>query len=296
MDRLPLNALRTFEAVASRLSFGAGAAALHVTPAAVSSQIRALEEKIGQPLFIRRGRQIALTDAGQTLLPGVQRGLTELQQAMRALGEDRESGILNVSMLASFLQKWLAPRLGEFYAQHPELDLRVNADSTPVDFTSTDFHAAIRFGRGTWDGLVSEKLLDDWIVPVCAPALLEQLGPLECVEELHRYPLLQSEDEPWDSWLATPGGEQASRGPMFGDAMSIVVAAENGIGLGLTRWSLVAGELESGRLVMPLERVTPSPFAYYFVAPSHFFEMPKVAHFRQWLAEACRTFPYPQPA
>ena len=111
MPTVPLNALRTFEAVASRLSFAKGAEALNVTPAAVSSQIRALEQRLNQPLFRRHGRQISLTEAGQKLLPGVQRGLAELRQAVEVVSQDRSEGVLNVTMMPSFLQKWLMPRM-----------------------------------------------------------------------------------------------------------------------------------------------------------------------------------------
>jgi LysR family glycine cleavage system transcriptional activator len=161
MPTVPLNALRTFEAVASRLSFAKGAEALHVSPAAVSSQIRALEQRLNQPLFHRHGRQVTLTETGRRLLPGVQRGLAELRRAVQAVSQDRSEGVLNVSMMATFLQKWLMPRLSEFYSMQPQIDLRINADNTPVNFGQSDFHAGIRFGAGKWPGLKVNKMLDD---------------------------------------------------------------------------------------------------------------------------------------
>jgi LysR family glycine cleavage system transcriptional activator len=179
--QIPLNALRTFEAVATRLSFSAGAEALNVTPAAVSSQIRSLEELLGAALFLRSGRKVTLTDAGRTLLPGVQSGLAEISEAVQSVHAEREQGVLNVSMLASFLQKWLTPRLHEFYRLHPNIDLRINGDDAPVDFQQTDFHAAIRFGRGKYPGLRAHKLLDDWAVPVCNAALFDKYGPLDSI-------------------------------------------------------------------------------------------------------------------
>jgi len=293
--RLPLNALRTFEAVASRLSFTKGAEALHVTPAAVSSQIRHLEERIGQPLFHRHGRNVVLSEAGQTLLPGVQRGLAELTQAVSALREDRSAGVLNVSMIPSFLQKWLTPRLAEFYRDHPEIDLRINADDALVSFTHTGFHAAIRFGRGHWGGLKSRKLLDEWTLPVCSPEFLARVGPLETPQDLQHHNLLHGEDESWETWFKSIGGKGAHRrGPRFNDSVSIVVAAEQGLGIGLARWSLAAAELASGRLVRPLPIAVRSEFAYHFVAPEHYFDMPKVATFRAWLEDCVRAFPAPE--
>jgi LysR family glycine cleavage system transcriptional activator len=292
--RLPLNALRTFEAVASRLSFAEGAKALRVSPAAVSSQVRALEGQIGQPLFHRHGRSISLTEAGRLLLPGVQRGFNALEQAMARLRAEREEGVLNVSMLSSFLQKWLLPRLPEFYAAHPGIDLRVNADVQLVDFGDSDFHAAIRFGRGRWADLDVVKLLDEWTLPVCSPALLQKHGPITSAAEIERYPLLHSTDEPWDTWLKSVGGERRQRrGAVFDDSAAIVLAAEQGLGLALARWSLVAAELASGRLVRPIELAAKSEFAYYFVAPAHYASMQKIVTFRLWLEECCRAFGTP---
>lgn len=295
LKQIPLNALRTFEAVATCLSFSGGAQALNVTPAAVSSQIRALEELLGLPLFVRHGRKITLTDAGRALLPGVQSGLAQITQALQSLRTEREQGVLNVSMLPSFLQKWLTPRLHEFYRLHAEIDLRINADTALVNFQESDFHAAIRFGRGNWPGLAIEKLLDDWAVPVCSAALLDQYGAVENAAELDRYPLLHSEDEPWDDWLDGLKGKTARRrGPVFNDSLSIAVAAQQGLGLGLARWSLVAAELESRQLVRPISIASKSEFAYYFVAPPHYLKVPKIAKFRAWLKECCSAFAAPE--
>ena len=184
MPSIPLNALRTFEAVASHMSFARGAEALHVTPAAVSTQIRALEQRLNQPLFHRHGRQISLTEAGSKLLPGVQRGLAELRQALEVLSHDQLEGVLNLSMMPSFLQKWLMPRLPEFYSANPQMDLRINVDNALVNFDQTDMSAAIRLGGGHWAGLKSVKIMDDWIVPVCSRRFLKKHGPIESMEDL----------------------------------------------------------------------------------------------------------------
>lgn len=295
MMHLPLNALRTFEAVASRLSFSKGAEALSVSPAAVSSQIRALEDRLGQPLFNRQGRNVSLTAAGSTLLPGVQRGLAELTQSVRSLDEHRARGVLNVSMVPSFLQKWLTPRLGYFYQTHDDIDLRINADMELVSFTETDFHAAIRFGRGRWQGLKSSKLLDDWTLPVCSPGFLKKMGPVKSAAQLLEHRLLNREDKLWERLFKAPG-EAARRqhGPILNDSVSIIAAAEQGQGIGLVRWSLIAGELDSGKLVRPLPVTIKSRFAYYFVAPPYYFDMPKVAEFRGWLEECTRAFATPE--
>lgn len=293
-QRIPLNALRSFEAVASRLSFSEGARALNVTPAAVSSQVRALEQRLGQPLFHRRGRQVSLTSAGRRLLPGVQRGLAELRRAVRTVEEAQGGGVLNVSMVPTFLQKWLLPRLSEFHEAQPLIDLRISADNEVVDFDQSDFHAAIRFGPGQWHGLQTERLLRDWVLPVCSPRLLAERGPIRSVEDLQRFNLLFVESEVWDAWFRVVGEQgRKRRWPLLDDSLAILMAAEQGEGVALTRWSLVARDIEAGRLVRPIDTIVRTDWSYHFVAPAHYFDLPKVASLRTWLAAQCAAFPEP---
>jgi len=174
-DRLPLNALRVFEAVATRLNFGEAAEALHVTPAAVSQQIKVLEDYLQTPLFRRSGRKVELTPEGAQLLPGVRRGLDELETTLQRLKRTRQSGTINMSVLSSFLQKWLTPRLADLRALHPEIELRIQSGPELVDFARTDFHAAVRLGTGRYPGLHVEKLMDDSLVAVAAPRGAEEI-------------------------------------------------------------------------------------------------------------------------
>jgi LysR family glycine cleavage system transcriptional activator len=295
MAAIPLNALRTFEAVATRLSFAKGAEALNVSPAAVSSQIRALEQRLNQPLFHRHGRQVTLTETGRKLLPGVQRGLAELRQAMQVVSQDRSEGVLNVSMMPTFLQKWLMPRLTEFYSVQPHIDLRINADNSQVNFEHSDFHAAIRFGIGKWPGVRAGKMMDDWILPVCSPRMLKEIGPLHSIEELQRHDLLFVESEVWDAWFRVLGESgRDSHWPLLNDSLSILMAAEQGQGIALSRWSLVARDIAAGRLVRPIETVVRTDWSYYFVAPSHYYDLPKVAAFRDWIMGHCDRFERPE--
>lgn len=295
MNSIPLNALRTFEAVASRLSFSKGAEALHVTPAAVSSQIRALEARLDQKLFHRKGRNVTLTAAGRRLLPGVQRGLQELNQAVRLIEQDRTDGVLNVSTMPSFMQRWLAHRLAEFYKAHPEIDLRINASNAVVDFVSTDFHAAIRFGPGQWTGLRSDKLMDDWIVPVCSPEFLEKHGPFETAEDLGKHNILVVDDEMWQQWVGSLGGAEIQRNwPALDDSVTLMIMAEQGHGVALARWSVVARDLEAERLVRAIPTAVRTNWSYYFVAPPDYFDMPKVKVLREWLFEHASHFEKPE--
>jgi LysR family glycine cleavage system transcriptional activator len=294
MPTIPLNALRTFEAVASRLSFARGAEALNVSPAAVSSQIRALEQRLNQSLFHRHGRQVSLTEAGGKLLPGVQRGLTELRQAVQAVSQDRSEGVLNVSMMPSFLQKWLMPRLGGFYSAEPNIDLRISVDNAKVDFDQSDMHAAVRFGPGKWPGVEAVKLADDWILPVCSRRLLLETGPITSVDELQQQELLFLQSDMWDAWFRVMGKPvRDSRWSMLHDSLSILMAAEQGEGIALSRWSLVARDIEAGRLMRPIDTLVKADWSYYFVAPPHYFDLPKVAAFRDWLLDHFSQFEQP---
>jgi LysR family glycine cleavage system transcriptional activator len=294
--KLPLNALRAFEQVAAHLSFTDAARALNVTTAAVSSHIKSLEEFLETPLFIRHSRSVRLTPQGARLLPGVQRGMSELSRAVDQLRQDRTSGLLNITLLGSFLQKWLLPRLGDFYQKHPEVDLRFNASRELIDFMSTDFHAAVRYGRGEWPQTRAEKMLDDWVFPVASPELLGKMGPIETLGDFSKYPLLHSSSEPWGEWLRRVGGDttRLERGPVLDDSASLLTAAEQGHGLALARWSLVAGDLAAGRLVRPSGQSVRQLHSYYFVAPPQNFDLPKVRRFRDWLREVCSQFPPPE--
>ena len=293
-DRLPLNALRVFEAVATRLSFAEAAEALHVTPAAVSMQVRTLEEYLQVPLFRRSGRKVALTPEGEQLLPGIRRGLDELEAALNELRKDRKGGQLNISMLASFLQKWLLPRLPDLRDRHPDVELRVHTSRESVDFSRSDFHAAIRLGSGDYKGLYSERIMDEWLVAVASPELLAKHGPLMTSQPLERYPLLQSTDEPWVNWREVGAGEpKPVRGSVLDDSVSVIMAAEQGLGFALVRWSLAANDLQAGRLQFASPVALPYRWAYHFVCPKSYISMPKIATFLEWLREAAKSFPAP---
>lgn len=294
MPTIPLNALRTFEAVASHLSFARGAEALNVTPAAVSTQIRALEQRLNQPLFHRHGRQISLTEAGLMLLPGVQRGLAELRLAIEVISQDGLEGSLNLSMMPSFLQKWLMPRLPEFYSAYPDLDLMINVDNTLVDFNQTDMNAAVRLGDGDWTGLKSVKLMDDWILPVCSNRLLKKTGPINSMEDLQKHDLLFAPSDVWNPWFRKFGkSSRNSRWSLLNDSISILMAAEQGEGIALTRWSLASREIGARRLVRPIDTVVKADWSHYLVAPPHYFDLPKVAAFRDWLLDHSSRFEPP---
>jgi LysR family glycine cleavage system transcriptional activator len=293
-DRLPLNALRVFEAVAARLSFGDAAEALHVTPAAVSQQIKSLEEYLQTPLFRRNGRTVQLTPEGEQLLPGVRRGLDELEAALQALRQDRRIGALNVTTISSFLQKWLMPRLADLHEQHPDVELRFHTSADLVDFARSDFHVGIRLGLGLYEGLVTEKLMSEWLVAVASPAVIAKHGVLCDGADLSKYPLLHGTESEWSDWFSRDGRpSRKPRGAFIDDSAALLTAVHEGLGFGIMRWTLVADELQTGRVVLASRRVIPYRYAYYFVCPEGYAELPKVAALRQWLRQQARAFGSP---
>jgi LysR family transcriptional regulator, glycine cleavage system transcriptional activator len=284
-----LSSLRVFVAAAERLSFSRAAHQLGVTPAAVSMQIRALEEYLRMPLFVRRGHAMQLTAEGARLLPGLRDALVELERSIDEARHDRQTGALTVSMLASFLQQWLLPRLPDFRQRFPKLDLRLHTSPLLVDFLNSDVQVAIRFGKGNWPQLHVQKILDDWLVPVCTRHLLERHGPVADSSDLKRYELLQSDTEPWRAWVEDKGTATAGwadeRGSTFDDSVAVVRAAQAGQGLALARWSLVSAEIAEGRLTIASSKIVPMDWGYHFVCPASYLAVEKVATFRAWLVE-----------
>jgi LysR family glycine cleavage system transcriptional activator len=296
--RLPLNAVRVFEAVAAQRSFSAASEALHVTTAAVSMQIKSLEQYLQVRLFRRNRRDVQLTAEGESLLPFVRRGLDELELGFRAVKSARGSALV-ISVLGSFLQRWLLPRLPDFRAAHPKIDLQVRASMALADFARDDVHVAIRFGRGGWPRLHAERLMDDWVVAVCTPELLKRYGRLRGPGHTGDYPLVHSSSEPWERWL-TANGEGKEMWPMtglaFDDSVAVVHAAEQGQGLALVRWSLAAGQIAEGRVVLAHPQALRFASSYYFVCPEPYLTLPKVAAFRDWMRSVAESSPTPAGA
>ena len=293
MSRLPpLNALRAFEAAARHLSFAKAAEELNVTPAAVSHQIKALEEILGTKLFRRAKRAIWLTEAGQACLPDLREGFERLAAGIERLRGLESSGILTVSTPPSFAGKWLVPRLDRFRAGHPEIEIRVDANPQLVDFARDDVDVGVRFGLGDYPGLGSTLLLSEAFFPVCSPALLEGEHPLRHPEDLCWHTLLHEDQSfgegtypDWRMWLLAAGFPElySSKGPRFSASELVTQAALDGQGVALGRRVLVAGDLEAGRLVQPFAMTYPVSFAYYLVSAKNAAERPKVAAFRDWM-------------
>jgi len=284
----PLNALRAFEAAARHLSFTRAAGELNVTQAAISHQVKALEDWLGLSLFRRLNRALRLTEEGQAYLPPVRDALDKLDEATRRLRGGEASRTLTVSTLDSFAAGWLVPRLRRFRTEFPEIDVRVTAAAHLVDFSREDVDMAIRYGPGRWPGVDAVRLLHEDIFPVCSPALLEGPHPLRRPADLAHHTLLH-DDMPvnWRGWLTAAGleGVDAERGPFYGQSHLVIQAAVNGEGVALGRSPLVAGALADGRLVKPFEISLPAEYAYYVVYPTAAAEQPKIQAFRDWLLQ-----------
>ena len=293
--RLPLGSLRVFVAVADYLSFTRAADALGVTTSAVSMQVQSLEEYLRVALFRRDGRQVVLTAEGAQLLPKIRTGLGELERALDGARAERGAGPLRVTTLSSFLSQWLMPRLTQFGHLHPRVDLQIDTSPEIIDFVRSGIHAGLRFGTGEWPQLHVEKLIDEWLVPVCTPALLRKHGLVNDAADLKRYRLMHSTSEPWSAWLFDEGAgpRWPSCGIAFDDSLAIIRATEAGQGLALARWSLVASEVRRGGLVLASERALKFSRSYYFVCPPQALRLEKLETFRRWIVDEARQFAPP---
>jgi LysR family glycine cleavage system transcriptional activator len=282
----PLGPLRAFEAAARHLSFTRAGEELNVTQAAVSHQVKSLEEWLGLRLFRRRGRQVFLTEAGQGYLAEVSQAFDMLSGATGRLISRESSGPLAVSCLASFAASWLVPRLGRFRDLHPDIDVMISAKDELVDFSRDEVDLAIRHGGGNWPGLEVTMLMTEDMFPVCSPKLLDGPVPLKSPDDLRHHTLLRDDMlVNWKAWLTAAGvqGVDADRGPFFNLSNLVIDAAIDGQGVALARSALVAHHLKAGRLVRPFEFQLPAHFAYYIVYPPTMADVPKVRAFADWL-------------
>jgi len=291
----PLNALRAFEAAARHLSFSRASEELHVTPAAVSHQIKALEAHLGIRLFHRRNRTVHLTEAGQSYLNVVRDAFDRLAAATVNLAERDRVGHLVVALLPSFAAKWLVPRLPRFRACAPEIDVTISTSHEVLDLVGGEADVAIRYGRGAWPGLKALRFLAEEVFPVCSPRLLNEGHPIREPDDLAHHLLLHDEPDKrypyldWPTWLRTAGATRVdpTRGPTFSDSSMLLQAAIDGQGVALGRSVLVGDDLAAGRLVKPFALSFPANAAYWLVAPPEAWDRPKIKAFRDWLlAEA----------
>jgi LysR family transcriptional regulator, glycine cleavage system transcriptional activator len=290
----PLSALRAFEAAARHMSFSKAADELHVTPAAVSHQIHALEEDLGIRLFHRMNRSIELTASARVLLPGLSEAFAGIQSSVRRLRAHNDTGTLTVTASPSFAAKWLVLRLHQFQEQHPQIDVRISATDDVIDLTRGDFDVGIRYGCGKYPGLDVELLFTNEVFPACSPQLLTAGPPLRTPDDLRLHPLIHDqaiERDPlvptWPMWLKAAGVKDipAAGGLSFNNIHLALDAAIAGHGVVLAYSTIAAADLAAGRLVRLFSLSLPDQFAYYIVTAPGALERPKIWAFRSWLRQ-----------
>ena len=290
-----LNALRAFEASARHQSFSLAAQELNVTPAAVGQLVRTLEDWLGSPLFVRStsGRaRLVTTEVAEQALPDIRAGLERLAVGLERLRSGSAGGVLTVTVSPAFAAKWLLPRIERFQAAWPETDLRLDTSLKPVDFVAQRIDVGVRYGRGLWPGLAAEKLMDEEVYPVCAPALLATAtrhapGDLRGQVLIHDQSVDTSTGfASWQAWLRHAGvqGVPTDRGLRINNSAAVLQAAIDGQGVALARSVMAHDDLAAGRLVRLFPQVRlESALAYYVVYRPECIAQPKVAAFRDWL-------------
>ncbi len=293
-------ALRTFEAAARHLNFTRAAHEVGLTPAAVSHQIKEMEEQLGVVLFHRTSRTIRLTEAGTLMFEASAEALEVLHRAAnRARRLSRGSSQLRVTADATFAAKWLMPRIDRYRKIRPDVDLRFDITYELRDFDRDDVDVGIRFGLGKYPGLRADRLFDNVIIPVCSPKLLRQEPPLVEPRDLLRHTLVHIEWSQqgvtwpnWRMWMAAAGVDDYddSRTVVFGNSSELVQTAIEGTAVALVDFAMVANDLSEGRLVRPFElgiRMA-REFAYFLVCPEATADDPRIASFRDWMIAEAR--------
>lgn len=297
----PLQALRTFVEVGQRKSVKAAAQALHVTPGAVSQQIRVLEDRLGVVLLERERLGMRLTEAGASVFPRLREAFLQIDQAMHDLESTKARRSLTVSTVATFAASWLVPRLGRFKQLHPDIEIRVEATSELVDLRRDRVDVALRHGLGDYPGLEVLPLIAPVLTPVASPGFLKAHGAViheagDCLG----YPLLHDGDRAdWPLWLKAHGVAddlRAERGSAFDDDFLLIRAAEAGQGLALVPQAYAQEEIAAGRLIQVLDKPWPARFAYYAVTRPGAADRPEVRAFLEWIREeAGKNLSPPQP-
>jgi LysR family glycine cleavage system transcriptional activator len=293
-----LNGIRAFEAAARHMSFAKAAAELNVTPAAISQQVKALEDYLGVTLFRRTKRALFLTEIAQAVLPAATEGF-DLLASVLARTRGRMAGQrLVVSVTPSFAAKWLMPRLESFLAQHSGIEVRIDTSTRLVDFLREDVDLAVRYGSGAWPGpLAITPLLKEQVYPVCSPRLAKARHPLREPHDLRHYTLIHDDSLPagaafpsWPAWLEAAGAPDvnAARGLRVNASMVAIQAAIDGQGVALGRSVLVEDDLATGRLVRPFALTLPLRYGYFIVHPKALPPDTQVPLFSRWLLAQAR--------
>lgn len=290
-DRLPpLTALRAFDAAARHMSFAKAADELNVTPAALSFQIKSLEEHLGAPVFKRLNRAVELTEAGEALARGTAPAFADLAQAWRATQRVTDNSVLYVTSGPAFVAKWLAPRMFGFAQAHPETELRFAAGLRLMDLARDGIDVAVRFGRSTDEGLYSRSLGAEWLTPMMTPELAKRYPS---PKDLIGAPLIIDDSidfltprADWAAWFRAAGiPDTEPSGVHFSQADHAIDAAVSGAGVVLARGTLAAFDLRAGRLVAPFRpAITTEAHFRFLCLPGH-EERPAIRAFHEWMMQ-----------
>ncbi len=285
----PLKALPAFEEAARHLSFSAAARELNLTHGAISRQMKSLETHLGVRLFRRLNRRVELTEAGAAFLPAARTALDVVEASAARLSTATRQGPLVVSCLPTFMMRWLIPRLYDFSARHPAIDVRLSASSAPVDFAHEGVDVAIRIGAPPWpEGIEAHAFMNEEIGPVCSPAFAARRR-LRRPADLRHHTLLHTETraDAWTDWLARSKTTtvDASKGQRFEHFYFLLEAAVAGLGVAVAPLPLVMDDLKLGRLVAPFGFVR-SGRRYCVLYPAELADLPKVRTFRLWIGRA----------
>ena len=278
--QLPLNALRAFEASARHLSFTRAAAELFVTQAAVSHQVKALEQRLGATLFRRLARGLVLTDEGQALLPVVSDSFDRIDRAMQRFQSGAVREVLTVGVVGTFAVRWLLPRIVDFREANPLIELRLLTHNNKVDLAAEGLDMAIRFGDGAWHGVRSEEIMTAPLSPLCTPRLAARL---ESPRDLASVPLLRPyRSQDWNAWFAAAGVEPPRlSGPVFDSSSLMVQAATQGAGVALAPPMMFGRELHARQLVQPFP-ITVEAGSYWLTSLKSRPLTPAMEAFRAW--------------
>ena len=292
-DQLPpLKSLRAFEAAARLGSFTAAARELSLTQGAISYQVQRLEANLGFALFERRVRRVSPTDAGKRLYRTTHRLLRELEDEIHAIAPRRQPLILTAAVSTFFVTRWLSPRIGDFLGREPGITLRLQHSVNDPDFDFDDVDLAIRWGKGDWPGVISERLIASPMMVLCAPKLLQGDHPIRVPEDLRRHTLLHDQEgnDGWREWLALAGlGDLgAGPGPTIVDPNVRVQSAIDGLGLVMAN-RLLQDDIDSGRLVAPFD-LQLEGYGFYLVYTEACKRREAFRAFRKWLCQQAAEF------
>jgi LysR family glycine cleavage system transcriptional activator len=295
-DRLPpLTALKAFEAASRHLSFQAAAAELAVTPAALSYQVRQLEDHLGVKLFNRLNRAVELTEQGRMIRPGIHDAFEQLHATMRQFRRRQQTNVLTIAAGPAFTAKWLSPRLYRFIGQHPDIDARISASVAKSDLENEDLDVAIRFGPGNYPGHHCVKIMDEFMTPLCSPSLLEGPLPLNEPADLKHHTLIHDDThkgffilQTWGDWLEAAGVTDVDpnrSGLHFNVADHALDAAIGGAGVALGRASLAQSDVAAGRLIAPFSLRLKTDYAFYLICLESRKDEPAITAFRNWMMD-----------